>query len=152
MIGSKIIQNLHRVPGGQITFTGYSGEWMKREGFDPADDLDVDEMADKTFHTNRKTKATTERAYYKWNPLDLLKKHCVGLTDDAYENLMRIELPRHIYQSRPSLIVQRKGRPAGRRRWIDAPNRKSQSSLVWLRVARRARQSSKIFWILQLAP
>ena len=105
LIGSKIIQNLRKVSGDKIIFTGYGGEWMKREGFDPTYDIDIDAMADKTFHTYRKTKTANESLYYKWNPLNLINKHYVRETDDALDRAMRIEVPRRIYQSRPDLIL-----------------------------------------------
>ena len=97
LLGSKIIANLRKVSGDQVTFTGYGGEWMKREGFESTYDFDIDVMADKTFHTYRKTKTANESLYYKWNPMNLVNKHYVRQTDDAYENLMRIDLPKRIY-------------------------------------------------------
>ena len=33
LIGSKIIQNLRRVSGDSVSFHGYGGDWMKKEGF-----------------------------------------------------------------------------------------------------------------------
>ena len=77
LIGSKIIQNLRRVSGDSVTFTGYGGEWMKREGFEPTYDFDLDVMADKTFHTYRKTKTAHEDLYFKWNPMNFVNKHYV---------------------------------------------------------------------------
>ena len=47
LIGSKIIQNLRRVSGDSISFHGYGGDWMKKEGFEPTLDLDIDIFADK---------------------------------------------------------------------------------------------------------
>jgi len=105
LIGSKIIQNLRRVSGDKVTFTGYGGEWMKKEGFEPTVEFDIDMMNDKTFHTYRKTKTAHENIYFKWNPLNLINKHYTRQTDDAYNNLMGVELPKRIYQSRPDLIL-----------------------------------------------
>lgn len=97
LIGSKIIQNLRRVSGDQVSFHGYGGDWMKKEGFEPTLEFDLDMMADKTFHTYRKTKNHNEILYFRWNPLNLVNKHFVRQTDDAYESMMRVELPRRIY-------------------------------------------------------
>ena len=97
LIGSKIIQNLRKVSGDQVNFTGYGGEWMKKEGFEPTFDFDIDIMADKTFHTYRKTKTAHEGLYFKWNPMNFINKHYVRQTDDAYNNMMGVELPRRIY-------------------------------------------------------
>ncbi len=105
LIGSKIIQNLRRVSGDKVTFTGYGGEWMKKEGFEPTLEFDIDMMSDKAFHTYRQTKSVNEALYFKWNPLNLINKHYVRQTDDAYNNMMGVELPKRIYQSRPSLIL-----------------------------------------------
>jgi len=96
---------LRRVSGDSVEFTGYGGQWMKREGFEPTYEFDIDIMADKTFHTYRKTKTAHEGHYYKWNPLNLINKHYVRQADDAYERLMEIDLPKRIYQSRPDLIL-----------------------------------------------
>lgn len=42
LIGSKIMQNLRAVSNDSVHFTGYGGEWMKKEGFEPTIDLDMD--------------------------------------------------------------------------------------------------------------
>ena len=78
---------------------------MKKEGFEPTVEFDIDMMNDKTFHTYRKTKTANENIYFKWNPLNLINKHSTRQTDDAYNNLMGVELPKRIYQSRPDLIL-----------------------------------------------
>jgi len=90
LIGSKIIQNLRRVSGDKVSFHGYGGDWMKKEGFEPTLEFDLDVMADKTFHTYRKTKTANEDLYFKWNPGNLVNKHYVRQTDDAYNNMMRV--------------------------------------------------------------
>jgi len=105
LIGSKIIQNLRKVSNDQVSFHGYGGEYMKREGFEPTVDFDLDLMADKTFHTYRKTKPNQESLYFKWNPMNLVNKHYVRQTDDTYTNLMRVDLPKRIFQSRPDLVL-----------------------------------------------
>ena len=78
---------------------------MKKEGFEPTLDLDIDIFADKTFHTYRRTKTAHEFLYFKWNPLNLVNKHYVRQTDDAFENMMNHDMARKIYQSRPDLIL-----------------------------------------------
>ena len=77
LIGSKIIQNLRKVSGGAVEFTGYGGDWMKKEGFEPTIEMDMDVMLDKTFHTYRKTKVANENLYFRWNPMNLVNKHYV---------------------------------------------------------------------------
>ena len=57
---------------------------MKKEGFDPTVEVDIDSFADKTFTTYRKTK-TQEQLYFKWNPMNLINKHYTRSTDDIYE-------------------------------------------------------------------
>ena len=58
LIGSKIIRNLSQEAEGktELEFIGYGGPWMKKEGFDPTVDVDIDTFTDKTFATYRKTK------------------------------------------------------------------------------------------------
>ena len=97
LIGSKIIQNLRRVSGDSVSFHGYGGDWMKKEGFEPTLDLDIDIFADKTFHTYRRTKTAHEFLYFKWNPLNLVNKHYVRQTDDAFENIMNHDMAKKIY-------------------------------------------------------
>ena len=50
---------------------------MKREGFEPTYEFDIDAMGDKTFHTYRKTKTANEDIYFKWNPFNFVNKHYV---------------------------------------------------------------------------
>ena len=87
LIGSKIMANLRKVSADSVTFTGYGGDWMKKEGFQPTIELDLDMMTDKQFHTYRKTKTAHENLYFKWNPLNLVNKAYVRKTDDAFENV-----------------------------------------------------------------
>lgn len=87
LIGSRIIQNLRRVSGDSVQFTGYGGEWMKKEGFEPTIDMDMDMLTDKQFHTYRKTKSANEAIYFKWNPMNLVNKGYVRKTDDAFNNV-----------------------------------------------------------------
>ena len=77
LIGSKIIQNLNQITKDtdtEVEFVGYGGAWMKKEGFDSTVEVDLDQFADKTFTTYRKTK-TQEQLYFKWNPMNLINKH-----------------------------------------------------------------------------
>ena len=90
LIGSRIIQNLRRVSGDSVQFTGYGGEWMKKEGFEPTIELDMDMLQDKQFHTYRKTKTANEAIYFKWNPMNLVNKSYVRKTDDAFNNVSLI--------------------------------------------------------------
>ena len=87
LIGSKIMQNLRRVSNDTVEFHGYGGDWMKKEGFEPTVDFDIDLMQDKQFHTYRKTKTAHEAMYFKWNPLNLVNKGYVRKTDDVFENV-----------------------------------------------------------------
>ena len=106
LIGSKIIRNLNEVSAGQaeIKYIGYGGPWMKKEGFDPTVEVDIDQFADKTFTTYRKTK-TTKELFFRWNPMNLINKHYTRSTDDIYECLENVDLSKRIYQSRPDLIL-----------------------------------------------
>lgn len=47
LIGSKIMQNLRRISNDTVEFHGYGGDWMKKEGFQPTVDFDIDLMQDK---------------------------------------------------------------------------------------------------------
>ena len=129
LIGSKIIQNLRKVSNDSVAFSGYGGNWMKKEGFEPTIEFDLDMMCDKQFHTYRKTKNVNETLFFRWNPMNLVNKSYTRKTDDAYANvssfliprrrkslwrvpnlswffkLMNVELPKKIYQSRPDLIL-----------------------------------------------
>ena len=60
---------------------------MKKEGFEPTIDFDIDLMQDKMFHTYRKTKTAHEAMYFRWNPLNLVNKGYVRKTDDVFENV-----------------------------------------------------------------
>ena len=90
LIGSKIMQNLRRVSNDTVEFHGYGGDWMKKEGFEPTVDFDIDLMQDKQFHTYRKTKTAHEAMYFKWNPLNLVNKGYVRKTDDVFENVSKL--------------------------------------------------------------
>ena len=88
LIGSKIIQNLQqeaKATQTEINFVGYGGPWMKKEGFDSTVEIDIDQFADKTFTTYRKTKTSSEPLYMRWNPLNLVNKHYTRQTNDIHE-------------------------------------------------------------------
>ena len=93
LIGSKIIQNLRKASNDSVTFHGYGGEWMKKEGFEPTIEFDIDMMTDKQFHTYRKTKTAHEALYFKWNPMNLINKDYVRKTNDAYDNVSVFSYP-----------------------------------------------------------
>ena len=93
LIGSKIMQNLRRVSGDTVSFHGYGGDWMKKEGFEPTMEFDIDVMCDKQFHTYRKTKSANENIFFRWNPMNLINKGYVRKTDDAYANVSLLAPP-----------------------------------------------------------
>lgn len=62
-------------------------------------------MLDKTFHTFRKSKTVNENFYFKWNPFNLVNKHYTRRGDQVYDLLMEANVPKRIYQSRPSLVL-----------------------------------------------
>lgn len=78
---------------------------MAQEGFNQTFDLDVDMLLDKTFHTFRKSKTVNENFYFKWNPFNLVNKHYTRNGDHVYDLLMEANIPKRIYQSRPSLVL-----------------------------------------------
>jgi hypothetical protein len=67
--------------------------------------MDLDMMLDKTFHTFRKSKTNNENFYFKWNPFNLVNKHYTRRGDQVYDLLMEANVPKRIYQSRPSLVL-----------------------------------------------
>lgn len=91
--------------GDNLTFHGYGGPWMKKEGLQTTVDFDIGHFMDKTFTTYRKTKTFNETIYFRWNPFNLVTKHFTRNTDQVFEVMMQAELPKKIYQSRPNLIL-----------------------------------------------
>ena len=89
LIGSKVMRSLRQAAGEEadtIRFTGYGGDWMKREGgFEPTVDFEIGQFMDKTFTTYRKTKTFKEGIYFKWNPFNLVNKHFTRQTDHVYD-------------------------------------------------------------------
>lgn len=79
------MNKLKAVSGEELTFTGYGGSWMKKEGFTPTVEFDVGNFMDKTFTTYRKTKAFNESIFFRWNPFNLVNKHFTRNTDQIYE-------------------------------------------------------------------
>ena len=109
LIGSKIMQNLRRVSNDTVEFHGYGGDWMKKEGFEPTVDFDIDLMQDKQFHTYRKTKTAHEAMYFKWNPLNLINKGYVRKTDDIFENVSSRLLQIGVFTDRFCVIADERG-------------------------------------------
>lgn len=86
LIGSKIMQNLKKVSGGQeFTTSGYGGKWMKQEGFEPSIDFDIGQFMDKTFTTYRKGKVHREDIFFRWNPWNMINKHYTRNTDQIFD-------------------------------------------------------------------
>ena len=75
LTGSKVMNKLKAVSGEELTFTGYGGPWMKKEGFTPTVEFDIGNFMDKTFTTYRKTKSFNETIFFRWNPFNLINKH-----------------------------------------------------------------------------
>lgn len=83
--GSKVMNKLKQVSSDQVSFTGYGGPWMKKEGFNPVIEFDIDQLMDKTFTTYRKTKTFNETIFFRWNPFNLINKHFTRSTDHTYD-------------------------------------------------------------------
>lgn len=96
LIGSKIMQNLRKVSNDSVAFSGYGGNWMKKEGFEPTIEFDMDMMVDKQFHTYRKTKNVNETLFFRWNPMNFINKTYKRKTDDAYTNVSSSTQRMHI--------------------------------------------------------
>jgi len=106
LTGAKIINSLKKESrGADVKFFGYGGKHMAGEGFENTFNINIDEMLDKTFHTFRKSKTLNENVFMKWNPFNLVNKHFTRNGDQVFDNLMEVNLPKRIYQSRPSLVL-----------------------------------------------
>lgn len=79
------MNKLKTVSGEELTFTGYGGPFMKKEGFTPTIEFDIGNFMDKTFTTYRKTKAFNETIFFRWNPFNLINKHFTRNTDQIYD-------------------------------------------------------------------
>lgn len=77
MTASRLMNKVREVGGAErpVNFTGYGGSWMKKEGFEPTIDLDMDMFLDKTFISFRKGKTHRESMYFRSNPWFLTNKH-----------------------------------------------------------------------------
>lgn len=78
---------------------------MAAEGFEQTFDFNVDNLLDKTFHTYRRTRANSTNMYYKWNPFNLVNKHYMRNADQAMDVFLDGDLPKRIFQARPSLVL-----------------------------------------------
>lgn len=87
LTGAKVISKLREVSDNSLTFTGYGGPWMQKQGFEPTIKLDVGEFLDKEFVTYRKTKTFNESIFFRWNPFNLINKHFTRSTDRIYEEV-----------------------------------------------------------------
>ena len=79
------MQKLKEVSGDQVEFTGYGGQWMQAEGFQPTLDFDLEMVPDKQFVTYRKGRNMNENSNNKWNPFNLVNKHFTRQTDQVYD-------------------------------------------------------------------
>lgn len=91
------MNKLKAVSGDSVTFTGYGGQWMKKEGFQATVDLDINQFCDKTFTTYRKTKVHNETIFFRWNPFNLINKHFTRQTDHMYD---QVSLPSSVDDGR----------------------------------------------------
>lgn len=83
--------------GDKLSFSGYGGDWMKKEGFEATVDFDIGHFMDKTFTTYRKTKTFNETIFFRWNPFNLVNKHYTRNTDHIFEEMMEAGLPKKIH-------------------------------------------------------
>jgi len=97
LTGAKIMSKLRTVSGEDLTFSGYGGDWMKKEGLEQTVDFDIGQFLDKTFATYRKTKSYSESIYFRWNPFNLINKHQTRATDHVYDQMMEAGLPKLIH-------------------------------------------------------
>ena len=95
LTGAKVMNKLRAVSGDQVTFTGYGGHWMKKEGFEAIAEFDIGTLADKTFTTYRKTKTFNETIFFRWNPFNLINKHFTRSTDHVYDQVLNSTAPPH---------------------------------------------------------
>lgn len=79
------MNKLKQVSNDQLAFTGYGGQWMKKEGFQSTVEFDIGQLDDKTFTTYRKTKTFNEGIFFRWNPFNLVNKHFTRNTNHVYD-------------------------------------------------------------------
>jgi len=60
VVGARVMQKLREVSDDSVEFTGYGGEWMKKEKLDPILEFDLEMIPDKTFVTYRKGRNMNE--------------------------------------------------------------------------------------------
>ena len=85
LTSSKLMSKLREESGEDITFSGYGGPWMAKEGLEPTVEIDIDSLMDKTFATYRKTKVMNEGIFFRWNPMNLINKHYTRSTDQVFD-------------------------------------------------------------------
>ena len=78
---------------------------MAAEGFEQTFDFNIDNLMDKTFHTYRRSKTSSTFMHWKWNPFNLVNKHYMKNADQAMDLFVGNDLPKKIFQSRPSLVL-----------------------------------------------
>lgn len=77
---------------------------MAAEGFNQLFEFNVDNLLDKTFHTYRKSKTNSTYMHWKWTPFNLVNKHHMRNADQVMDLFSEAELPKRIFQSRPSIV------------------------------------------------
>lgn len=78
---------------------------MAAEGFEQTFDFNIDNLMDKTFHTYRRSKTASTFMHWKWNPFNFINKHYMNNADKAMDLFNGNELPKRIFQSRPSIVL-----------------------------------------------
>lgn len=106
-MGAKILRQLKAVSGvNDFDVYGYGGPWMQEEGMQQPVDFDIDHFFSKDFYTYKKSRNNSEnQAYTKWSPLNWINMHYKRRGDQILDTFMEHELPKKIYQARPSIIL-----------------------------------------------
>jgi len=60
VVGARLMNKIKEVSDDQVEFTGYGGDWMKKAGFEPTLEFDMDMIPDKTFTSFRKGRNMNE--------------------------------------------------------------------------------------------
>lgn len=104
-VGAKIMTSLKQVSGqNDFNFMGYGGPNMRQAGLQKSE-FDNSQLLDKSFYTFRKTKVINESYFVRYNPLNLINKHYTRNTNDVWKDMLALDIPRKIYQHRPSVIL-----------------------------------------------